>query len=282
MAARLSLTRILVCVVLLVASLVENAGALPYLMPSPGTFGIMTPFTNISNDPRLWTLVDVFVPLAALVALVGYRVRVSLLIAALAYMVETGLLRSHNYFYNPGLIAIQMAFALALTPCGDVLSLDAKWGRTRRKSEKLYRWSLVIAWLPLAMTYLMAGMNKLVHVGADWFAPDTLRSFIALNQTRYPMVAIDVRSWFRAVPDVIWSALAIFTVVIEIGYVSVLWSRYARWVFPVLAISLHIGIWVLLGAQFFDLILLQLAVFPLGELWSYATKSRRSVSLSYS
>jgi hypothetical protein len=69
-----------------------------------------------------------------------------------------------------------------------------------------------------------------------------------------------------------------FGVFVELGYITVLFSKLARWIFPVLAAGTHIGIWVLLGASFHDLIILQLAVFPLEQLWYYVTSSLSSAS----
>jgi len=271
---RLAFTRIVVCAALIVSSLVENGAALTWLPASMRVdLGVINLIPeSFSHDPRLWTLLDLFIPLALLVALIGYRARLSLLVGAGAYFVKTGLLRAHNYFYHPGLIPLQMALLLTLTPCGDALSLDARWGRVRLKPEAVYRWALVLVWMPLAVDYLMAGLNKLRYSGLVWFAPDNLRGYVAGNQNRVPQPSLDVTGWINQVPDLVWTGLALMTVVIELGYVSVLWSRRARWLFPLGAAGMHIGIWALLGAQFPDLIVLQMAVFPTERIWSYATK----------
>jgi hypothetical protein len=178
--------------------------------------------------------------------------------------------------YHPGLVPLQMAFLLLLTPCGDALSLDARWGRVRPKPDAVYRWALTLVWLPLVAAYLMAGLNKLMQSGIDWFAPDNLRGYLAGNQNRTPQPSVDARSWINSVPDFLWTIMALSSVTIELGYVSVLWSRRARWLLPLGALMMHIGIWLLLGPQFPDLIILQLAVFPTEQVWvqvqSYATR----------
>ncbi len=271
---RLAFTRMMVCIALIAVSFTENAAALAWL---PASMRIDLGVINLipetfSRDPLIWRLLDVGIPLALLIALIGYRPRLSLLIGASAYFVKTGLIRAHNYFYHPGLIALQMAFLLILTPCGDALSLDARWGRVKPKPEAVYEWATLLAWTPLAMGYLMAGLNKLTHSGLAWFAPDNLRGYVVENQYRVPLPSLDSTGWINQVPDFVWSALAILSVSIELGYISVLVSKRARWLFPVLAAGMHIGIWLLIGAQFPDLIIVQLAVFPTEQVWSYATR----------
>lgn len=271
---RLAFTRIVVAFALILMTLSENAAALSWLPASMrvpmGVTDLLS--ENFSRDPTLWTLLDLFIPLSLLLVLVGYRTRLSLLVGASAYLVKTGLLRAHNYMYHPGLVPLQMAFLLLLTPCGDALSLDARWGSVRPKPEAVYRWALTLVWLPLVMAYLMAGLNKLTIGGLDWFAPDNLRGYVAGNQNRTPQYSVDMRNVINLLPDALWSLLALATVTVELTYMSVLWSRRARWVLPLCAGAIHIGIWVVLGPQFPDLIVLQLAVFPTEQVWSYVTR----------
>lgn len=266
---RLAFTRIIVCFALILMSLSENAASLSWLPASMriemGAISLLP--ETFSRNPLIWTLLDLFIPLALLVALLGYRARLSLFVGTGAYLVKTGLLRAHNYMYHPGLVPLQMAFLLLLTPCGDALSLDARWGRVRPKPEAVYRWALTLVWLPLVAAYLMAGLNKLTQSGIAWFAPDNLRGYLAGNQNRTPQPSMDARAWINLVPDIFWTGMALFSVVIELSYITVLWSRRARWVVPLGATAMHIGIWVLLGPQFPDLIVLQLAVFPMEQLW---------------
>lgn len=279
---RLALTRIMVAFALILMTLFENAAALSWLPASMrvpmGAINLLP--ENFSRDPVLWTLLDLFIPLALLLALVGYRARLSLLVGAGAYFVKTGLLRAHNYMYHPGLVPLQMAFLLLLTPCGDALSLDARWRRVRPKPEAVYRWALTLVWLPLVMAYLMAGLNKLTTGGLDWFAPDNLRGYVAGNQNRTPQYSVDMRGVINLVPDALWSLLALASVVIELSYISVIWSQRARWVLPLCAGAMHVGIWVVLGPQFPDLIVLQWAVFPTEQVWSYVTRRWSSWSSS--
>ena len=274
MAKTLALTRIIACLCLIVASLSENASALaviPSLRTAP--FGL-APFAavEISRSIWLWRFADLLIPCALLIALIGYRSRWSLLIGATAYLVEGGLLRAHTFFYHPGVMALHTVYLLALTPCADVWSLDARWGRTRVRDESIYRWSVLLVWLPVSTGYLMAGLNKLRHTGLEWFAPNTLKTFVAVSQVRVPLAAANVRDVLHTLPDIFWTLSAVGSVILEIGYISILWSRWSRLIFPVGMVLMHAVIWFLIGAQFFDFILMQFAVFHWGFAWQHATK----------
>jgi predicted DCC family thiol-disulfide oxidoreductase YuxK len=61
------------------------------------------------------------------------------------------------------------------------------------------------------------------------------------------------------VPDQVFTCLGVTTIVLEVLYILVLFSRKARWVLPTMMITVHLGIFVLQRILFFDLILLQLA-----------------------
>ncbi|MEO8394810.1 MAG: HTTM domain-containing protein [Chloroflexota bacterium] len=282
-ARRLALTRIVVCVALIVMSLTDNATALAWIPASMRvSMGLINRFpVGFSRSPTIWILVYILVPLALLIALVGYRTRLSLLIGASGYFVEGGLLRAHTYFYHPGLVPMQMAFLLVLTPCGDVWSMDARWHEIKPKEDAVYKWALLLAWTPLVLTYLLAGLSKLRDSGLAWFAPDNLRGNVTNDLMRpLPAPLINSTNWLTLIPDVVWSGLAVFTVVFELSYISILWSQRARWIFPINAILLHIGIWVFMGVNFPDMIILQAAVLPVEKLWSIVTKFSWRVSSS--
>src|SRR5947199_8345204 len=62
-------------------------------------------------------------------------------------------------------------------------------------------------------------------------------------------------------PDILFTVLGIFTVVGELSFGIVLFSRTARRILPVVAIMMHIGILVLQRVLLLDLILIQLVFF---------------------
>jgi hypothetical protein len=276
MAKTLALTRIMVCVSLILVSLSQNASALAYVDNAYNPIGWMRILPrDFSRSALLWNAADILIPLALGIALIGYRTRISLFIGALAVLVEGGLLRGHTFNFHPGVVAAQMAFVMTFTPCGDTWSLDARWGRTKTHSEDVYRWSVVLAWMPFASAYLMAGLNKLRYGGLDWFAPSTMKSFVAMGHLRMGVAPNDTYGLISAVPNPLWSLVALGSVALEVLYITVLGSRWARLILPPALFVMHVimGFWGV-GAWFFDFIVLQFAVFDWRLAWHFVLKLR--------
>lgn len=200
-------------------------------------------------------------------AAVGWRTRWSVPLAAAAYLVMAGILRQYAWFYHTGLVPLYLLTALAFTPCGDGFSVD-RWLRTRRgepvpdadAATLRYGWPRFFVWTALALPYVFAGLSKLRRGGLEWPSADNLKS-ILLVDTLNPM-QFDWGVTLRLVgaPDALFWGIGLATLVGEIGYGSVLFSRRGRLIFPALTLGMHLGIWLLQNVLFFDLILLQ-AVF---------------------
>ena len=62
-------------------------------------------------------------------------------------------------------------------------------------------------------------------------------------------------------PDALFWAIGVTTLLGEIGYGLVLFSKRARLVLPALTLGMHAGIWFLQNVLFFDLMLLQAILF---------------------
>jgi hypothetical protein len=197
-------------------------------------------------------------------AALGWHTRWSVPVAAAAYLVMAGILRQYAWFYHTGLVPLYLLIALAFTPCGDGLSLD-RWLRERRGERVAdanaatlrYGWPRYFVWTALALPYVFAGLSKLRRAGLDWPNADNLKS-ILLVDTLNPM-EFDWGVTLRLVdaPDALFWGIGLATLVGEIGYGSVLFSRRARLLFPALTVGMHLGIWLLQNVLFFDLILLQ-------------------------
>jgi predicted DCC family thiol-disulfide oxidoreductase YuxK len=67
-------------------------------------------------------------------------------------------------------------------------------------------------------------------------------------------------------PDILFAALGIFTIIAELSYGMVLFSRMARRIWPVLAMMMHLGILLLQRILFLDLILIQFVFFDFSRI----------------
>ena len=201
---------------------------------------------------------------ALLAATLGWRTRVSVPVAAALILVYHGILRQYFFFNHAGLVAILVLIVLSFTPCGDAWSLD----RRRRERQGLlvapagvgtwrYGWARYACWTLLAVLYVEAGLSKIRNGGWFWWDPTNLR-YIYYRCTLDPMnfgwrLAIDVG---RA-PDAVFAAFGIFSILAEVAYGSVLVSRLARRVMPLVMVAFHLAVWVFQNLLFLDLILLQ-------------------------
>ena len=197
-------------------------------------------------------------------AALGLRTRLSVPLAAAAYLVLGGILRQYAWFYHTGLIPLYLLIALSFTPCGDGFSLDC-WQRARRgepgpdagKATLNYGWARFFVWAALALPYVEAGLSKLRRGGLAWPHAQNLKSLLLID-TLNPM-QFDWGITLRLVhaPDALFWAIGLTTLAGEIGYGLVLFSRRARCVLPAITVGMHLGIWLLQNVLFFDLILLQ-------------------------
>ena len=284
-AKQLAFIRIVACALLLISSLWEQ---LTSVLVAPES--VRQSMGVIDALPATWTHNSLFlhgveaVTVAALLlALLGWRTRIVVPIAAFGYLLETGIIRAYSAWFHTGIVPLYVLIVLALLPCGDAWSLDARAGRTRRKPADIYRWSVLCAWAVIAASYTMAGLSKLRFGGLAWFAPDTLRGHVA-GSSYSTILPFDfgLETLALTFPDWLWTLLAVGAVACEAGYIAVLVSRRARLIFPLLAVGLHGGIWLLQGVFFFDLMLIQVVFVNAEWAWSYATRffSRRFSSSS--
>src|SRR5262249_40310069 len=149
-------------------------------------------------------------------------------------------------------------------PCGDGWSVDrlSKVYRGRifpdtGHASAIYGWSRYACWVVIAMPYVEAGLSKLRDGGFFWWDATNMRANLygdTLNPREF--------NWAFSLslvpaPDILFALLGIFSLVAELTYGMVLFSRTARWIFPVVAMMMHTGILLLQRILFLDLILIQ-------------------------
>lgn len=195
---------------------------------------------------------------AGLAALVGFYTRTALFVLAMG----TWFFVSHSYSYadvhhTQALFAIFL-MALAFSPAGESLSIDAVVRRRRARREgrstdgpertDTAMWPLKLAHVLLAMTYFSTGITKLLSGGLAWMNGYTLQNHIfsdAINRD------LPVGIWL-AQQHTLCILLAIATILFEVFYlVSILLPRTAPYWF-VSGILFHVGLFVTSGHPFFE------------------------------
>ena len=143
---------------------------------------------------------------------------------------------------------------LALSRCGDALSLDALLFRKRNAPEKLplesgeYRWPMRAVWLVLAMVFFNSAVAKLRKSGLDWALSDNLAVLmVRLNYFNKPTTDWGIR--LANIPA-FGQLMGLGALVVELFFPLVLFSRIARWVLVPAAFMMQVGNKVLLGVDF--------------------------------
>jgi len=155
------------------------------------------------------------------------------------------------------LLAVWTMAGLALSRCGDAISLDRLLlrggrGRTPAPSGE-YTWPIRIVWAAMACAFFGAGVSKLRHAGLDWIASDRLAIFLV--RSNYPLVRSadqPMLDWGLWIASHRWlsRALALGTVVVETLFPLALVSRRLRPVLVGAALAMQVGIQFVMGPDF--------------------------------
>jgi len=188
---------------------------------------------------------------ALLCSAVGVGTAVSQWIAFLLGFYLLGL--PHNFghtFHFDALLVIAMGI-LACSRSGDAWSVDARLSRAQFKPSGEYTWPLRAIWTAMSLVFFAAGLAKLRHGGIDWVLSSNLS--VILSRAPYHVSDADpitgVGLWIAG-NAWISRLVAATTLIVELGFVTALFSKSARRVFVPAAFLMLIGIRVLMGPTF--------------------------------
>jgi len=192
--------------------------------------------------------------------LVGFRTRVSAALFALG----TWFFVSHAYSYGEehhaeAILAIFLLL-LALSPSGRRLSLDAV--RRRRDAGApgtvgTAVWPLKLVQLLLAWSYLSNGVAKLAFGGLEWMNGYTLQTYMLQDALKWDL---PLGVWLAQHHALcVW--LSVATIVFEMTFVLAVFVRRVRPAYLAGGAMLHLGIYLTMGAIFFQHIVLYACFF---------------------
>jgi uncharacterized membrane protein YphA (DoxX/SURF4 family) len=198
---------------------------------------------------------------AGLLAVVGLFTRPALLAYALCYAFFVSHAYSYADVHHREALYLFFVLALALSPAGDRLSLDALVRRRRaRKTGRLNSdtglsdlamWPLRLVHVLLSMTYFSTGISKLLVGGFQWMNGYTLQYAIFKNAiVRQPL------GMWLAHQHTLCIVLSIGTILFEtFFFVSLFLPRLAPLFFAG-GLLFHIGLYYTSGHPFFEHMLL--------------------------
>ena len=182
--------------------------------------------------------------LAAVLAALGLRTRVSLPLAWACAVFLNGMLTSTGKVVHNDLVLLLCLVPLLAAPCADAWSFDARRASSARSvSSRRYGWPLRTAAIVVAGAYFFAGLAKLVHSGPAWVTSDNLRWALYASGDSDLAVFIADRPWLA-------HALAAGTILLELSFPMVLFLPRAAWIFVPGAVLFHVGIWLAMGLDY--------------------------------
>jgi hypothetical protein len=199
---------------------------------------------------------------AGLLALVGFKTNLSLIVFAIGTTFEHAFIISFGELHHTDSILIIAISILAISPCGAVASLDDVRNRrahadaagyfesllVREEHSTFARWPLLLIQWILGLVYLSACYHKLSTAGLDWTNGFTLQYYVLQDAARWN---IDFGMWFGRFHTILWFAQWVTLLFEGTFLLAVLFPRLAWFYLPV-GLGLHLGIYLLMGADFFE------------------------------
>lgn len=152
--------------------------------------------------------------------------------------------------YGVDTFAHIMLFYCIVMPVGHALSLDVAQGRVKGGPSSAARLSLRLLQIHLCIVYFASGIEK--SLGADWWDGEAI--WCALM--RRDLCMWDM-SWLANIP-LIPKILGWGTLVLEIGYPLMVWSRKTRLFWGLQIVALHVGIAIMMSLVSFAAVMIVL------------------------
>jgi hypothetical protein len=238
---------------------------LPFLRPVVALLG--------GHNFSVWEMqtLQIATILAGFAALVGLWTRFSLfLFAAGVALVQLWAL-SHGDIHHPEAAMVIALGVLALSPAGGALSLDVWLKRGDFQQQVLSvsreaKWPiLVIQWL-FGLMYLSASYSKLAIGGFQWANGITLQYYLAMDGLRWNSllgVWLSQHHLLSLIGQ--WGVLAFQSTF----FLSLLIPKL-KWVYVPIGMVMHIGIYLMLKAPFWQWTALYLVFVPWTAAFVYA------------
>jgi|GEM_PF-2169104 len=218
-------------------------------------------FTEMLGDFGAMTAFKTVTALIVVAAGVGFKTRWTTIAGAVLYLAYAGIVRQWSWSFHTGLIPFYAMTVVAFCPAADIWSVDAWLARRRgrptvERSADAYAWARLAITMAVVVPYFEAGMSKLCNGGILWWNADNLRYVLFMDALNPMEFDFGLTVELTRAPDWFFAFLGLSAVGGEVMMIGVLWSKFARRVFPGVMIAMHVGIVLLQHILFFDLIVL--------------------------
>lgn len=203
-------------------------------------------------SPQVLGALETVWRIALALSAIGLFSRVSMMIAFVLSAYLFGLPHNFGQTYHFDALLVIVMGVLACSNAGDAYSVDGWLKRPRdQQPSSEYTWPVRMIWVAMALVFLAAGLAKVRYNGLEWVTSTNMQ--ILLTRAMYhvsdadPLTRMGLwiaqRHWLS-------SAFALGALVIELGFVTALFSRTARIIFVPAAFAMLIGIRLLMGPTF--------------------------------
>ncbi len=208
---------------------------------------------------------------SGVMAAIGLLTRTSLLVFAASYFYVESYIFAYGDFHHPSAAMVIMLGLLALSPAGQVLSVDNVLRARRGAAIDLHAdapfagWAIRLMQWFFALMYLSAFYSKLHFGGLDWMNGYTLQYYLIQDGLRWGSgLAVWVAQFHWLI------LLGQIGVMVFQGtfFLEVLFPRL-RWIYIPIGLCLHISIYILLHAPFFTWIALYSIFIPWRDVADY-------------
>jgi len=201
---------------------------------------------------------------------IGLFTRISTVASFVLGFYLFGLPASFGRIHHQEHVLIFSFLIMAFSRCGDAWSVDALIRKARAGTippppviSGEYTWPVRMIWVVIALTYFAAGVSKVRHSGFEWVASGNM-SYFLMSQYYHVSDADPLTSLglVLARGSVLPHLLAASGVVLELALPIALFSRRSRWFLVPGAASMQFGIAMLMGPNFYQMIICQLLWVP--------------------
>ena len=267
---QLAWIRIVVCLTALIYTLMEDLPAIasmPAGMRNDDQFfhvlNSLPGYSTLLSSPYLLATLQWTTAVLLFSGLIGFLTRPTLFLGSLGFFLMQAILRHYTYQYHSGLVLIYLVLVITWTPCAATWSIDSWLNHQKpQPGRQSVGFSVYACFAVMAVVYVLSGLSKLRGSGLDWFRGDNIEP--KLVQDALSPIFFDYK-WKATIwlvqhhaPGYVFAIIGTIGLIVELGYVTVLFSRTAQIILPIAALGVHVGILVFQHILFPDLLMLQL------------------------
>jgi predicted DCC family thiol-disulfide oxidoreductase YuxK len=205
-----------------------------------------------SMPPRGVVLaVQIVAVAAAVLAAMGFRTRVTLLVAWGGALFLNGMATSVGKVVHNDVLMLLCLVPLLAAPVADAWSMDAKMARGRPRPAPRsvrYGWPVRTAMVVAAGAYFFTGLAKVVFSGPAWVLSGNMRWVLYAASDAH--AAPNYLALFIADRPLLAHGVAALTLVVELGFPLILFRPRAAWFFVPGAVGLHTAIAATIGLDY--------------------------------